>query len=612
MAQRQQVHADVHNADDIAVVNDNLIEVDSAEDDTSSQDSGDVPDQQGNQTLATDAQIDIQDQWRFLKQRERELAAERKLFEQQKEDEKRQAKIIQAINMRTADRRAGDTKRSSATTDYDSRISSIRPVSDSFDDRVQRTIDDVHNKRPQVAEVQLQPQQQHQVTTMSKEVATNEIQLRTMRRQIRMLEEWQSQQFTDDRQRDIEATQEDFLRLTKETEELKAKLAKTKDTAEKFKSFVKMPVTNELLPLGVRFNHPALDAKNIHKTIRNTFDPTRPNNNELEHFWIQILRYGSAHHLNEEEHLHVLGECVRGPALETYESCRERGYDLRKTLNELAVLYGTTTTINDYKRQLDEFTRSANEPIRKCMARYDAILMKTKHGVPDQTWAHTMQLKQMLALKQFIHENTRAYIQLEEMRNQVEGSAMLPIEHWITRVEEYESVHNQIPKKEMKSIVMTATMAPAFSQDQIDQTTKQLHHFKVNHAHNQEMSGKVTRLEQALYEMQVASAEPKFRYKDQAKRSGPYDPQKSGHKIRGPEIAAGIQRADNRMETDEFIPNIMYRADQQGALPPPLMPTKAPTFVKPADRVGQQHGQQHQQGQQQHQQQGQKQWPKKD
>ena len=174
MAQRQQVSANIH-ANGIAAADENLIEVDSVEDDTSSQDSGDVPDQQGNQMLATDAQIDIQDQWRFLKRRERELAAKRKLFEQQKEDKKRQAKIIQAINMRTADRRASNTKRSSATMDFDSCISSIRPVSDSFDDRIQRTIDDIHYKRPQVAEVQLQPQQQHQVNTMSKEVATNDI-----------------------------------------------------------------------------------------------------------------------------------------------------------------------------------------------------------------------------------------------------------------------------------------------------------------------------------------------------------------------------------------------------------------------------------------------------
>ena len=43
----------------------------------------------------------------------------------------------------------------------------------------------------------------------------------------------------------MEATQEDFLRLTRETEELKAKLVKIKDTAEKFKSFIKIPETNE-------------------------------------------------------------------------------------------------------------------------------------------------------------------------------------------------------------------------------------------------------------------------------------------------------------------------------------------------------------------------------
>ena len=86
--------------------------------------------------------------------------------------------------MRTTNHRASDTKRSSATTDFDSRISSIRHVSDTFDDRIQRTIDNIHNKRPHVAEVQLQPQQQHQITIMSKEVAANKTQLKIMRTSI--------------------------------------------------------------------------------------------------------------------------------------------------------------------------------------------------------------------------------------------------------------------------------------------------------------------------------------------------------------------------------------------------------------------------------------------
>ena len=84
MAQRQQVVADIHIGDDIQVidqVNVNVANSDTTDDDASSQDSGDIPDQQdGDQSVVVDPQADIQEQWKFLQARERKLAAEKKAF----------------------------------------------------------------------------------------------------------------------------------------------------------------------------------------------------------------------------------------------------------------------------------------------------------------------------------------------------------------------------------------------------------------------------------------------------------------------------------------------------------------------------------------------------
>ena len=162
--------------------------------------------------------------------------------------------------------------------------------------------------------------------------------------------------------------------------------------------------------------------------------------------------------------------------LSLFEGCMERNFDLRETLNELSVMYGSTVTINDYKKELNNFSREPGESIRRCMSRYYTILTKTKHGIPDHVWVHTAQLKQMMALKQFTTESTRAHIEQEELRNASEGSSMMPIQYWISRVDEYEMAHNQVPQKAMKSMIMTASLAPSFSQDQIDKTEKQLHH----------------------------------------------------------------------------------------------------------------------------------------
>ena len=80
MAQRRHVNDDIHNVNNIQVVNQVNVIVANG-DDASSQDSGDIPDQQdGDQSVVVDPQADIQEQWKFLqkRERERELAARKK------------------------------------------------------------------------------------------------------------------------------------------------------------------------------------------------------------------------------------------------------------------------------------------------------------------------------------------------------------------------------------------------------------------------------------------------------------------------------------------------------------------------------------------------------
>ena len=72
MAQRRHVNDDIHNVNNIQVVNQVNVIVANG-DDASSQDSGDIPDQQdGDQSVVVDPQADIQEQWKFLQKRERE------------------------------------------------------------------------------------------------------------------------------------------------------------------------------------------------------------------------------------------------------------------------------------------------------------------------------------------------------------------------------------------------------------------------------------------------------------------------------------------------------------------------------------------------------------
>ena len=83
MAQKQQININIHNGNNIIVLDEVIVDEanDNIVDDASSQDSGDAPDCQGeDQWLDTAVEVDIQEQWRFLQKRKRELAAEKKLL----------------------------------------------------------------------------------------------------------------------------------------------------------------------------------------------------------------------------------------------------------------------------------------------------------------------------------------------------------------------------------------------------------------------------------------------------------------------------------------------------------------------------------------------------
>ena len=567
MANQQQVAADIHAQDAIVVLNQDIIQVanDNTDDDASSQDSGDAPDDsQGNQSLIDNAQVDVQQQWKFLKKKERELEARERAVYQRHKDAEKQAKIIQTIDARTTDRRGGDlVSRNSSSSN--SPISSIRPM-ETFTERLQLTKENIIKQQDTYGEVLLQPTQQLQITALKKELAVGSKQIKNFMLTMKLLEERQQERYCPERQAEIEDLQNEVLELTEETEQLRVRLDKTKETAEKFQSFMQMPTYREF-PAGRRRDKDPLDPKLIHKSIFKAFDPSNEKNTKLEFFWLQILRYGRANYLNEEEHLIVLGECLLGPALATYEGCMERNFDLRETLNELSVMYGSTVTINDYKKELNNFSREPGESIRRCMSRYYTILTKTKHGIPDHVWVHTAQLKQMMALKQFTTESTRAHIEQEELRNASEGSSMMPIQYWISRVDEYEMAHNQVPQKAMKSMIMTASLAPSFSQDQIDKTEKQLHHFKVNQVQSSNMNDRMRQLEEIVQNVSVASAIHRPR-KDYAKQSKPYNVLKHGKKERSGHTE---KRYDSKMEVDQpvtaspsWLPDKPKISDQTG------------------------------------------------
>ena len=467
----------VNNNDDIIVQNNDNKE----EDDI-------VADNDGVFKVADVTIESINQQWKHIQAKTREmekkqaLRAERKRFE----DEKFISRMSRDIS-----------KRSGGSLD------------ETFESRIQKTKNLIQENQDNIGAIQLQPTQQLQITNLKKEIEEKEHQIRMMMLNIYTLKRFQSDKPDRQGQKALEDLQDETVRQTEQLEKLKVKLTKTKETASKFQSYLEMPEYQDP-PRGYRRKDDVLDGKIVQKALNMIFNPAQFPNVEFVDVWEKALKYGKKNYLNEEEHIEVLGEMLGGEPLCTFEHCRKTSNGLKEIVNDMIIMYGKMITINDYKRQLNEFTREVGESIRKTMLRYRQILNKTKHGVPDKVWKHTSQLKQMLALKMYITAKTKAEIEHEEARNDNEGSTMLPIEHWINRVEEFEMAHNEVPTKAIKPMILTATMAPAQQLEEFQAQGKQLQHYKVNHFNQtKDLVDAIQHLNQKIDQISINSAMPK-------------------------------------------------------------------------------------------------------
>ena len=140
----------------------------------------------------------------------------------------------------------------------------------------------------------------------------------------------------------------------------------------------------------------------------------------------------------------------------------------------------------------------------------------------------------------FITAKTKAEIEHEEARNDNEGSTMLPIEHWINRVEEFEMAHNEVPTKAIKPMILTATMAPAQQLEEFQAQGKQLQHYKVNHFNQtKDLVDAIQHLNQKIDQISINSAMPKSNLKldtlQKAYTNGKFAPKMTNY-VKHPQI----------------------------------------------------------------------------
>ena len=239
-------------------------------------------------------------------------------------------------------------------------------LDETFESRLQKTKDLIQENKDDIGGIQLQPMQQLQITNLKKEIEEKEHHIWMMMLNVYMLERLRRDNPERQGQKALEDLQDETIRQTEQLEKLKVKLSKTKEMPSNFQSYLEMPEYQEP-PRGYRRKDDVLDGKNVQKALNMIFNHARFPNVELIDVWEKALKYGKKNYLNEEEHIEVLGEMLGGEPLCTFKHYRKTSNGLKEIVNDMTIMYGKTITINDYKHQLNEFTREAGESIRKTM-----------------------------------------------------------------------------------------------------------------------------------------------------------------------------------------------------------------------------------------------------
>ena len=372
-------------------------------------------------------------------------------------------------------------------------------------------------EQPLITGVDILTPQAQQIQALEKEIETKDAWITDVKEDIAtLLELAKTNPGTHIRKR-IDSKKRNLVKVMEEHHRLKAKLERSKTTKDKFRSIIPLP-EYQRPPRDFKRDRLTMDRKNIRKTIDLIFDPITYPGREFLHVWEQVLSYGSYHYLNEREHIQVLAEVLNGEPLLYFKDWRKQGMNLEEILKGLTTIYGATITIEDYIRQLNEFKREPLEPIRRTMMRYERILAKTIEGPMNSYWKHEKDTKMIIAVKMFVTQTTRKHLEAEERLVRREGG-IITVNYLLDLAEEYENRNDALPKNEMKSTFLTATLAPAHNSDSINQTESQLKAMQTHHMGNKEVMKSIKVLQDQL--TQIASAMPEKRPRPNEQNGNP-------------------------------------------------------------------------------------------
>ena len=135
-----------------------------------------------------------------------------------------------------------------------------------------------------------------------------------------------------------------------------------------------------------------------------------------------------------------------GEAHRVYTDMRQRGRNLEEILEQFSKMYTKKRTIIEDKKEINDFKRQADEPIYMAMARATHLTDRIEPMYEPGGWRLLREQILRRILTEIISKKCKIHLEGEEVKLQKLGIDM-QLETLIKMAEDYENLHDEIPKQ---------------------------------------------------------------------------------------------------------------------------------------------------------------------
>lgn len=231
------------------------------------------------------------------------------------------------------------------------------------------------------------------------------------------------------------ASEEKYFNLEKKLKELKAK-------SNSYEAKIDLPEDHK---------NPSspFETKSIRKHLDQCNGQTE---NDFKNFYVKLLNYGRSMQYSHDNYMQALSTLLQGPIFETFNKMKTNGSSLHEIITALHNMYMKSDTPHDYKEQLSNFQRNANEPLKSAMNRFSILLHDTQSLYPS----HELKTRKRMETEKCLLTiaSPSAKVKLLEFKEEMSYSNyQADIEEMITLASQIETKNRDIPVMPIKNLL---------------------------------------------------------------------------------------------------------------------------------------------------------------